>query len=384
MQASAALALVLLLVGGVMFAVYVRAQDRQITTELNSLAATADDANDPPPGMELAMRDDEGKISTSDGGRPGTAFLTGPPGPADLNTEGRHFRVLVMDRPEGRVVAMIDLGPYQAGRNRLLMSVGFAELAGMIASLVVVTFFTRRSVRPLARALALQRRFVADASHELRAPLTVLHTRAQMLAARARSGDVEAVRKDADELVADTRVLSDIVDELLAAAAMTTGKIPRDRIDLAALASSVSDSMAPYAHSLGIDLSLFLEKKANPTEFVVSGSSSALRRALIALVDNALGHGHRGGRVSVRLSRDGSVVAVAVSDDGVGIDDESLATLFDRFTHGGQRTTRDGRAQHGIGLALVREIAHAHGGDILVQSAPGQGATFTLALPAVP
>ena len=144
-----------------------------------------------------------------------------------------------MDRPEGRVVAMTELGPYEAARNRLLMALAFAELAGILASIAVVVLFTKRSVRPLAQALALQRRFVADASHELRAPLTVLHTRAQLLAHRLGSADSEVLQKDADALVADTRALGDIVDDLLASATMTVGKPARDHVDMADVAASV-------------------------------------------------------------------------------------------------------------------------------------------------
>jgi two-component system, OmpR family, sensor kinase len=381
-QASAALALVLLVVGGVVFTVYVRAQNRQIDTELRTLAMSADDANDPPPDMELALRENNGEVSTSDGGQPGVPLMSGPAGFGDLRAEGRHYRTLVVDRPEGRVVAMMDLAPYHAGRNRLLVSVAFAELAGILASIAVVVLFTRRSVRPLAQALALQRRFVADASHELRAPLTVLHTRAQMLAQRAGTADAQALRKDADALVADTRALGDIVDDLLASATMTVGKPPRDRVDLAAVAATVRDSMAPYASGLGVALRFDDESRDGAGCFEVIGSAAALRRALTALVDNALGHEHQGGTVEIRLRRDSSTVSAEVADDGVGIDADTMATVFTRFAHGTEHTTRPGRESYGIGLALVREIAHAHGGDVTVTSTPGRGATFTLTLPA--
>ena len=379
-QASAALALVLLVVGGVVFAVYVRAQNHQIDAELRTLAMSADDANDPPPDMELALRENNGAVSTSDGGQPGVPLLSGPPGFGDLRADERHYRTLVVDRPEGRVAAMMDLAPYHAGRNRLLMSVAFAELAGILASIAVVVLFTRRSVRPLAQALALQRRFVADASHELRAPLTVLHTRAQMLARRAGSADIEAIRAEADALVADTRALSDIVDDLLASATMTAGESPRDRVDLASVAADVHHSLAPYADALGV--SLRFEEPSGTDHFVVLGSRAALRRALTALVDNALSHEHAGGVVDVRLSRHGSTIMAEVADDGVGIDSDAMSTLFTRFAHGAEHTTRTGRQSYGIGLALVREIAHAHGGDVTVESTPGRGATFTVTLPA--
>jgi signal transduction histidine kinase len=381
-QASAALAVVLLVVGGVVFTVYVRAQNRQIDAELQTLAMSADDANDPPPDMELAMRDINGSVSTSDGGQPGVALLSGPAGFGDLRTGDRHYRTFVVDRPEGRVAAMMDLAPYHAGRNRLLMSVAFAELAGILASIAVVALFTQRSVRPLAQALALQRRFVADASHELRAPLTVLHTRAQMLAQRAGTADAQTVRDDANALVADTRALGDIVDDLLASATMTAGKPPRHRVDLATVAAAVRDSMEPYASALGVTLRLTGENAGGTGDFEVIGSGAALRRALTALVDNALGHEHEGGTVEMRLSRDDSTVSIAVADDGVGIDADAMATLFTRFAHGSEHTTRTGRESYGIGLALVREIAQAHNGDVTVNSVPGRGATFTLTIPA--
>ncbi|WP_231748606.1 HAMP domain-containing sensor histidine kinase [Mycobacterium sp. M26] len=86
--------------------------------------------------------------------------------------------------------------------------------------------------------------------------------------------------------------------------------------------------------------------------------------------------------MQIRVGRDGETVTAAVADDGVGIDAETMATLFTRFSHGAEHTTREGRESYGIGLALVREIAHAHGGEVTVASTPGQGATFTLTLPA--
>jgi signal transduction histidine kinase len=82
-----------------------------------------------------------------------------------------------------------------AGRSRLLLSLGIAELTGILASAAVVILLTRRSIRPLTQALALQRRFVADASHELRAPLTVLHTRIQLLSRRFDDGDAHEAKE---------------------------------------------------------------------------------------------------------------------------------------------------------------------------------------------
>jgi signal transduction histidine kinase len=379
LQASVALAAVLLVVGAVVFVVDVRMQNRQINGQLQAVAATADDVSDPPPGMELVLRDNTGKVSVSDGGQPGVGLLAGPTGSSDIRVGHTEMRAFVMNRPDGTVVALLDLAPYRAGRDGVLLSLGLAELAGILASIGVVVLFTRRSVRPLARALTLQRRFIADASHELRAPLTVLHTRAQLLASRVADGDRLALQNDADALVADTRVLGDIVEDLLASATMTAGSKPREIVNVSEVASSVCDSMRAYAESLGVAISFESDKDLRSD---VIGSAAALRRALTSLIDNALAHEHVGGAIDVRVGRQDDRVIVTVVDDGAGIDPQTMSTMFARFSHGSLRTEATRHQPHGIGLALVRDIAQAHDGEIAVASEPGEGSTFTLTLPA--
>lgn len=383
-QASAALAALLLLVGSVLAVVDLRAQTRQITDQLTIVAELADDAGDPPPGMELVLRDTEGQVSTSRGGEAGLPLLDGPVGFTEIRGGGRDYRAFVVDRPAGRVVVLIDLAPIQADQARLWAALGIAALVGVLGAAAVVVFVARRSVRPLSQALALQRRFVADASHELRAPLTVLHTRAQLLAQRLSSGDITAAARDADALVADTRVLTGVVDELLASASMAGVSSRTTRVDLSAVANSVCDRMTGYAESIGVTIKYNRQEGLSPGSLDVLGSEAALGRALTALLDNAMSHENKGGTVDLGVRRDGQQVIVAVVDDGVGIDKAALSSLFDRFSRGEAHTTRQGHPSYGIGLSLVREIVQSHGGDIRVSSTRGQGATFTISLPAAP
>ncbi|WP_029116271.1 sensor histidine kinase KdpD [Mycobacterium sp. URHB0044] len=380
-QASLALAAVLLIVGAVVYFIDARIREQQLRTQLSSVASAADDATDPPPGMILLLRDRTGKVTASAGGVP-AELLARPPGFSDAHIDGARYRAVVMDKADGKVVVLVDLGPYEAGRNRLLLSLGIAELAGILASVAVVILLTRRSIRPLADALALQRRFVADASHELRAPLTVLHTRIQLLSRGFDDGDGHPTKEQIDALASDTRALGEVIDDLLASAAMTTGKAPRHPIDLATVVQSACESMAQHAEAGGVGLVVESNSTAPVDGFVVLGSGPALRRAVISLVDNALAHEHPGGTITVTVRRQDGDVVVDVRDDGVGIDPAALGTLFDRFSHGRTHTAAGGRRRYGIGLALVREIARAHQGDIRVAQTPGGGATFTLAIPA--
>ena len=124
LQASAALAAVLLIVGAVVFGVDVRVQSQQIAAQLTSVASTADDVTDPPPGMILLMRDNAGNIAVGVRDSGAEYLLDGPPGFSDIRIGERHYRALVADNDHGRVVALLDLAPYEAGRSRLLHVAG--------------------------------------------------------------------------------------------------------------------------------------------------------------------------------------------------------------------------------------------------------------------
>jgi signal transduction histidine kinase len=380
-QTAGAIGVVLLLVGALMFVLTSRQESRALDGELTQVLAMAEDVDDPPPGQFLARQPAAGAPVEVTGSAPPElirvldAALRRPPGRSDGSAgDDRPVRVLVARRPDGsRWAVAADLRPLRRQRDQLALALLAAELAGLAGALVAAALLARRAVAPLATALALQRRFVADASHELRTPLTVLHTRAQLLARRGRTQPAERLTDQLDQLVADTRALGEVVEDLLVSAAAEHQPLPDTVVDLAEVAREVAASMAAYAQERGVELGV---EAAGPAP--VRGARTTLRRALTALVDNAVGHVAPGGRVRVTVRvRDGRVLA-AVADDGVGLDPAEADRLFDRFAHG---TAGVGR-RFGLGLALVQHVARAHRGTVEVAGAPGQGATFTLVLPA--
>jgi signal transduction histidine kinase len=280
-----------------------------------------------------------------------------------------------VQRGDEIVQAALDLASQHAERRHLVMALLSVSAAGLALAGGVGLVMGRRAVRPLAQALALQRDFVADASHELRTPLTLLSTRAQLLARSLQDTDVGAeIRDDSQGVVRDTSRMVAVVDDLLLAAdAGAPGThVP---LDLGLLCSELADSARAYAAEHGIEL---VAEQASTA--VAEGNAVALRRALTALVDNALAHTPVGGRVTLVSGRDRETCTVDVVDTGTGLDPEVADRIFDRFHSGRQRADR---RSYGLGLSLASGVAARHGGTLTVVSSGPTGTTFRLTLPAV-
>jgi len=285
------------------------------------------------------------------------------------------FRVDTQPMPRGTIQVLLDLSADDGERDRMLEAFLVSGIAGLVVAAAVGVWLARRAVAPMASALALQRRFVADAGHELRTPLTLLSTRAQLIRRALRQdADPDTIRSDVDGLVRDTHQLTDILDDLLLAAdpREMTGREP---IDLPAVAGQAVDSARPLAEERGIGLACVASSGLPP----VVGARASLRRAMIALLDNAIRHAD--GEVRLTVSRNGRYAVVDVADDGPGLDPAMVPTLFERFATAPADGRPGAHRRYGLGLALVSEIAARHGGSVSLVDNGQPGATFRLRLP---
>jgi signal transduction histidine kinase len=280
-----------------------------------------------------------------------------------------------------RFVAIYDESRHVAEEHRLIVAVTIAGLLGIFLAALIGWVVARRAARPLGAALALQRRFVADASHELRTPLAVVHTRAQLL--RMQTPPDHPSRPELDQLIADTRVLGDVVTDLLTSAQLEHAAPIGEEVDACDLARVVTESMAVLAADRDVSVLLTIIPTASespqPGLYLVLGAPTALRRALSALVDNAVAHSPDGDTVLVTVSRTGDEVVITVLDHGDGLDPRDADRLTRRFARGSEAGA--GR-RFGLGLALVDEVVRAHGGRLEITGAIGEGSQFTLVLPA--
>ena len=236
----------------------------------------------------------------------------------------------------------------------------------------------------LARALdrqreldRLQREFIQNVSHELRTPLALIRGHAELLEA-GELGDLQAAQqKSASVISRRTQMLSKLVDDIIAVLTIESQELKREPLSLAQLVLTSMADFQAAAEAAGLTLSAEIA----PDLPLVSGDSVALHRMLDNLMSNALKFTSAKGHVMMRLfkSQD-DIVTLQVSDTGVGIPNNQLEHIFDRFYQvDGSTTRRYGGV--GLGLALVRGIVEAHGGKIMVASQVGQGTTFTVLLP---
>jgi heavy metal sensor kinase len=226
----------------------------------------------------------------------------------------------------------------------------------------------------LERAFQEQRQLAADVSHELRSPLTILEAQASLALRRSRTS--EEYQQVLISVQEEVERMSVMVNQLLLLARAEAGEEPvnLEPTSLSLIAQTVVDGMRPLADDKGVALTL----RANPAVWV-QGDAARLRQLLLNLIDNALNHTPMGGRIEVTVGRNRAGAFVAVEDTGEGIAPEDLPHIFQRF-YRSDRARRRGTGNSGLGLAIVRWIVEAHGGQISVSSTPGEGASFVVSL----
>ena len=218
--------------------------------------------------------------------------------------------------------------------------------------------------------------FTADASHELRAPLTLIHTAAEFSLRRERTREdlVDAMRKIVRESARTSRLVDDLL--LLARSDSGTDELRLTLTDLAAIGREATDQAAILAEPKHIQVSTEI-----PVEPVlIHGDEQSLARLCLILLDNAVKYTNEGGRVTFAIRCADSQAEVVVADTGIGISAPDLPRIFDRFWRADKvRSRASGGA--GLGLSIARLIVEHHGGEIQIASEPGQGSQVLVRLP---
>ena len=270
--------------------------------------------------------------------------------------------------------------------ERLIFVLVLTGLGALVLAAAGGLFMSRRAMRPVQEAFGRQRTFIADASHELKTPLTLIRADAEVLSRSIEDPDkAEDNRELVDDLIGETDRMGAVLSDLLLLARLDAEKVSvsREPFDLALVVSETSERFTARASAEDKNLEVNHSGK-----LLARGDANRTGQALAAVLDNALRFTPAGGIITVEGRATDKRVAATVTDTGPGIAPESLERIFERFyradTHSAARSRGPSGGGTGLGLAIARDLVRAQGGELRAENAEGGGARFTLSLPPGP
>ncbi len=298
-----------------------------------------------------------------------------------IDTGGIEVRVLTMPiagdgGPVGFVQGGFDMTLHDRQSQSLVLAVLVVGALGLVAAAAIAYAVTGRALVPIREGFESQRRFVADASHELRTPAALIRANAEVLEREDLVADNG--RELLDDVIAEADRLGGLVGDLLQLAAwdQTILAVIREPLDVAEVARDTVRGATALAAERRVGLVVDA-----PGPAPALADRGRLVQLLVVLIDNAIDHSPAGGEVGVRVRVRADTIAVEVEDQGPGIPEAAREQIFEPFTRL-PGTTRHGSGGTGLGLAIARRIAEAHDGSVAAGSPPGGGARFTVILPA--
>ena len=255
----------------------------------------------------------------------------------------------------------------------LAIESGITLAAMSVLSLALGWLVAGRVLQPLEDSYHAQRQFVANASHELRAPLTRQRALIEVALASPEA-DVGSLRRAHERVLASEQDLEQLIDALLALSRGQTGLDRREHVDLAALSSQAILAREPELAGVGLDVRATVDPAAT------AGDQRLLERLIANLIDNAIRHNVHGGRVEITTGTRDRRAFVSIANTGPTVPPEQIERLFEPFQRlGGARTrSNDG---HGLGLSIVQAIADAHHAELSARPRPQGGLTIDVSFP---
>ncbi len=287
--------------------------------------------------------------------------------------EDYRLKYTVVTSPIVQVIAFVDVSSQQSAMLSLLQVSILTAVAALAAFTFISILLARWAVNPVDRAWQQQKQFISDASHELKTPLTVIMSNAELLQSEENDRNLCA-----ENILASSRQMRHLVEGMLELARADNGQI-QTHFENMDLSKTVFDSILPF-EPVFFESGLRLESNIEPG-ILVQGSERHLRQLTDILLDNAQKYSAPG-IVDVKLSRQGkNQCLLTVSNPGTPIPQEELESIFQRFYR--SDTARTSSGSFGLGLSIAQRITEEHGGRIWAQSNPS-GNRFSVLLPCYP
>lgn len=293
-------------------------------------------------------------------------------------SDGTRVRLLTYRLTRSDGPALLQAGRTLRGQDDVLQRLLLGLVAVACASVALLGWsswwLAGRSLRPAEQAWQRQQAFIANASHEIRAPLTLLRASAEV--AQRNSAPDDAKQRDLlGDVLHEADHMTRLVEDLLLLSRLDAQRLPVERaaIALEALFHDLERQIGRIAATRGITL------KVMPTDDLVWGDRSHLRQVLLIVVDNALQHTPAGGSLCISTRTQRHIVEISVVDTGEGIPPEHLPHLFERF-YRVDSSRNDEQRGSGLGLSIAQALIEAQDGRISITSTVKQGTTVTIQL----
>ncbi len=284
------------------------------------------------------------------------------------------YRIAVAPAPELRVGTISTVGVVaslqddQSTLRSLRWDIGAGIAAGVVISLLAGLFLAGRAWVPIRKAWEKQQRFVADASHELRTPTSVIRAQTELLLRRPER-TIEQESPNIALMLQESRRMSSLLEDLLTLARSDSNQLELqcETLDVNRLIMEMTEPFKLLAETKEIELVAKLEQP-----LILRGDADRIRQLFVILLDNALKFTPSSGRIEVAGSFRSNHVALSVHDTGSGIAHEDLPHVFERFYRGDKARSRS-EGGTGLGLSIAKWIVEAHQGSIRIESKPGKG-----------
>lgn len=288
------------------------------------------------------------------------------------------LRFMLRNTPDGLKIAFADMDREIQTMTNLLFSLLLVGIGALGAFFVVSIYLSKWALKPVEAAWEKQKRFVADASHELKTPLTVILANSGILLSH-KEDTIANQAKWVEYTQVEAERMKKLVDELLFLAKYDSDHRPELKAHVN-ISDALWSCLLPFesvAYEKGIEMAMDIEP-----DLTLPASESQLKQLAVIMIDNACKYAGENGRISVRLNRLGDQINLSVTNTGAVISEDQMAHIFDRFYRIDSSRARD-QGGYGLGLAIASTIVENHGGKIGVKSSLEQGTTFTVSFKAV-
>ena len=277
------------------------------------------------------------------------------------STSGRFgaLTYIVDHRPDYTLVAFMDTTVSESGLSTLLHNVLIVGSAAILVMFFISLYLSKRIIRPLEENDRKQKQFISDASHELKTPVAVIDTNAELLAREIGENEWLANIRYENER------MGGLIRQLLDLSRTESAEVPMEQVDFSRIVTGEELALETFAYDHGKTIRSDIEDGVQLT-----GNATQLTQIVSILLDNAIRHA-TGKEISLTLKRHGHEAVLAVINDGEAIPPDKLAHLFDRFYRVDEARADDGH-HYGLGLSIAKAIAEKHGGSIKVSCNNGK------------